>query len=68
MTKKEKILISLFAESEKFKNEDPKNILKYIHTTNEEFDWMSPFSWSEHRGAKKTKLKIKKLYNKNNLK
>jgi hypothetical protein len=64
MTKKEKILIALFTESEKFKNEDHKFLLKYIHTTNEEFDEMSPFSWSEHHGGKKTKLKIKKLYNK----
>jgi hypothetical protein len=65
MTKKEKILIALLAESEKFKNADAKNLLKYIHTTNEDFDGMSPFSWSEHHGAKKTKLKIKKLSNKN---
>lgn len=65
MTKKEKILIALLAESEKFKNEDAKSLLKYIHTTNEDFDGMSPFSWSEHHGSKKTKLKIKKLDNKN---
>jgi hypothetical protein len=65
MTKKEKILIALIAESEKFKNEDAKSLLKYIYTTNEEFDNMSPFSWSEHHGSKKTKLKIKKLGNKN---
>jgi len=64
MTKKEKILISLLCESEKLKDADSKYLLKFIHTTNEDFDKMSPFSWSEHHGEKKTKLKIKKLYNK----
>ena len=38
MTKKEKILIALLEESEKFKNADAKSLLKYIHTTNEDFD------------------------------
>ena len=61
MTKKEKILIALLIESEKYKNEELKSLLKYIHTINEDFDGMSPFSWSEHHGSKKTKLKIKKL-------
>jgi hypothetical protein len=63
MTKKEKILIGLLSECEKLKNEDQKDLLKFIHTINESFDDMSPFSWSEHHGGKKTKLKLKKLYN-----
>ena len=63
MTKKEKILIGLLSECEKLKNQDQKNLLKFIHTINESFDGISPFSWSEHHGGKKTKLKLKKLYN-----
>jgi hypothetical protein len=63
MTKKEKILIGLIGECEKMKNQDQKDLLKFIHTINESFDGISPFSWSEHHGGKKTKLKLKKLYN-----
>jgi predicted ATP-grasp superfamily ATP-dependent carboligase len=62
MTKKEKILIGLLSECEKLKNQDQKDLLKFIHTINESFDGISPFSWSEHHGGKKTKLKLKKLY------
>jgi hypothetical protein len=63
MTKKEKILVGLLAECEKWKDQDQKELLKFIHTINTSFDEMSPFSWSEHHGGKKTKIKLKKLYN-----
>jgi hypothetical protein len=63
MTKKEKILVGLLAECEKWKNQDQKELLKFIHTINKSFDEMSPFSWSEHHGGKKTKIKLKKFYN-----
>jgi hypothetical protein len=63
MTKKEKILIGLLSECGKLKNQNQKDLLKFIHTINESFENMSPFSWSEHHGGKKTKLKLKKLYN-----
>jgi hypothetical protein len=65
MTKKEKILIGILQEaSEQMKLKDPKDLVKFIHTINTDFDSMSPFSWSEHHGGKRTKNKIKSLYNK----
>lgn len=63
MTKKEKILVGLLIECKKLKDQDQKELLKFIHTINDSFDGMSPFSWSEHYGGKKTKIKLKKLYN-----
>jgi hypothetical protein len=62
MTKKEKVLISHFKEQSKFKDADCKELLKFIHTVNPLFENISPFSWSEHHGDKKTKNKLKKLY------
>jgi hypothetical protein len=65
MTKKEKILVGLLQEaSEQMKSKDPKDLIKFIHTINPDFESMSPFSWSEHYGGKRTKNKIKSLYNK----
>jgi len=62
MTKKEKILSAEFLVLEKFKTMDSKDILKFIHTTNPDFDNMSPFAWSEHNHGKKLKVKLKKIY------
>lgn len=62
MTKKEKILVALFAEFKSFENYEPKELLKFIHTASPSYDNMSPFSWSEHHGEKRTKIKLKNLY------
>jgi hypothetical protein len=64
MTKKEKILVSYLQETKEYANEDVKEIMKFIHTVNNSFEGMSPYSWEEHHGGKKFKQKIKKLYNK----
>ena len=62
MTKKEKILVALFAELKSFENYEPKELLKFIHTASSSYDNMSPFSWSEHHGEKRMKIKLKNLY------
>jgi hypothetical protein len=63
MTKKEKVLVALLQQTSKFKNDPPKDLLKYIHTVNHDFENISPFAWEEKNGNKKIKNKIKKLYN-----
>jgi hypothetical protein len=62
MTKKEKILIALFKELKSFEHHDLKYLLKFIHTASFSYENMSPFSWSEHYGEKRTKIKLKNLY------
>ena len=62
MTKKEKILVALFAELKSFENYESKELLKFIHPVSPPYDNMSPFSWSEHHGEKRTKIKLKNLY------
>jgi hypothetical protein len=62
MTKKEKVLVSYFKQSSRFNQEDEKNLLKFIHTVNANFDGVSPFSWYEKHSDKKIKNKIKQLY------
>lgn len=63
MTKKEKIISAEFKSLDAFKTIDIKDILKFIHTTNPDFDNMSPFAWSEHNHGKKLKTKLNRLYN-----
>ena len=63
MTKKEKIIIGLLQEAcGEFRQKDQKDLIKFIYTINQDFDSMSPFSWSEHYGGKRLKNKIKSLF------
>ena len=64
MTKREKIMASSLAETNLHKDSSQKEVLKFIHTVNKDFENMSPYAWEEHYGGKKFKVKIKKLYNK----
>jgi hypothetical protein len=63
MTKKEKIISAEFQSFETFKTIDIKDLLKFIHTKNPDFEDMSPFAWSEHNHGKKLKTKLNRLYN-----
>jgi hypothetical protein len=64
MTRREKTIVSLLLETKEFKEKKEKELLKFIHTVNGDFDNMSPYAWEDHHGGKKFKLKVKKLYNK----
>jgi len=64
MTKREKIIVSLLLETENHKETKEKDLLKFIHTVNEDFDNMSPYAWENHHCDKKFKIRVKKLYNK----
>ena len=66
MTKKEKVLTSMLREKGlEFANYDSKDLLKFIHTVNSDFQNLSIFSWFDKHGSKKTKKKIEKLFSKN---
>lgn len=63
MTKKEKVLASMLRnKGGVFTNYDNKDLLKFIHTVNSDFQNLSIFSWFDKYGSKNTKKKIEKLF------
>jgi hypothetical protein len=64
MTKREKTIVSLLLDTEHHKETKEKELLKFIHTVNTNFDNVSPHDWEHRHGGKKFKIKVKKLYNK----
>lgn len=66
MTKREKILTNILKSSNIFSGLGDKDIIKYLHTINPNFENLSPFDWEQRYGNKKFKIKIKNHNEKQN--